>query len=101
MKKLYQIHCGYYDPSVAQAVYEFHVNYFVVAESFEEARLKAKEVPEFKEKKMHVDGVVEINAIDGYQVSLSFDPSLEGASKTISQRHRDLAPQNTKTHSAT
>lgn len=43
--KLYMIHCGFYDPDLCDGLYEGHVNFFVAAESFEDARAKAKLIP--------------------------------------------------------
>ena len=93
MKKLYLVHCGFYDTSLLDGIYESHVNFFVPAESFEEARVNVKFEPEFRDKKMHVDGLQEIHTVQGYQVIVQEDPSLEGKTKIISSRHRDLAPK--------
>ena len=60
---LYLVHCGYYDNEISSGIYEFHVNFMVAAMSFEDARAKAKEIPEFRAKKMHVDGLQEIAAV--------------------------------------
>jgi len=48
MKRLYMVHCGYYDPSVGQGLFENHTNFFVCAEDFEDARAQARENAEFK-----------------------------------------------------
>lgn len=93
-KKLYLVHCGFYDLTLADGIYESHTNFFVVADSFEDARLRAKDQPGFKERKMHVDGVQEINAACGHKIMLERDGSLnENESLIISSRHRDLAPK--------
>ncbi len=89
--KLYLVHCGFYDLEVCDGIYESHVNLLVAAESFEDARSRAKENPVFNSKRMHVDGLQEIEAIDGYRVSLMADASLNGSSRVLSSRHRDLA----------
>lgn len=92
--KLYLVHCGFYDMDLSDGIYESHVNYFVAAGSFEEARAKAKEIPEFKSKRMHVDGVQQIDAVFGHRVRLERDEKLaENASEILSHRHRDLAPK--------
>jgi hypothetical protein len=91
--KLYLVHCGFYDNDLCDGIYESHVNYFVAAESFEEARKKAKEMPEFKSKRMHVDGLQEISAVNGHRVTLSKDISLEDQTVLTSHKHRDLAPK--------
>lgn len=91
--KLYQVHAGFYDTDLCDGIYESHVNFFVAATSFEEARARAKELPEFKAKRMHVDGLVEIAAVGGQRVTMTEDTSLEGKSILINQKHRDLAPK--------
>src|SRR4051812_25211510 len=90
--KLFLVHCGFYDADLADGIYESHVNYFVCAPTFEEARLKAKALPEFKGKRMHVDGIQEIIAVDGFRVALSEDKALNGSSIVTNIKHRDLAP---------
>ncbi|MCB0417445.1 MAG: DUF1543 domain-containing protein [Bdellovibrionaceae bacterium] len=75
--KLYSVHCGYYDRATGDGVYESHVNLFVVATDFADAKKKAKQNPRFKEKKMHVDGLQEISVIDGYRVVLEKTDGLE------------------------
>ncbi len=94
--KLYLIHCGFYDESLCQGLYETHVNFFVVAKSFEEARLRAKQIPEFQRRRMHVDGLQEIAVVDGFKISLSQDLSLNHETQLFTNRHRDLAPASSK-----
>lgn len=91
--KLYLVHCGFYDNEVCDGLYESHVNFFVSAESFEEARAKAKALPEFQAKRMHVDGLQEIQAVSGFKVHLEHDLSLDGQTQIINFKHRDLAPK--------
>jgi hypothetical protein len=91
--KLYLVHCGFYDADVCDGVYESHVNFFVAAESFEEARAKARLLPDFQKKRMHVDGLQEIAAVDGYRIQLSQDPSIAGQTILLNHKHRDLAPK--------
>ena len=93
--KLYLVHCGFYDDEIGGGIYESHTNVFVAAESFEEARLKAKQLPEFKLKRMHVDGLQELAAVSGFRIDLKEDFSLAGASLVMSHKHRDLAPKPT------
>jgi hypothetical protein len=93
MTKLYLVHCGFYDNDVCDGIYESHVNFFVAAVSFEEARKKAKELPEFKGKRMHVDGLQEIQSVDGFSVSLNENADLAGKSVIVNFKHRDLAPK--------
>jgi hypothetical protein len=97
--QLYLVHCGFYDLELSDGIYESHVNYFVAAESFEHARERAKSLPEFRAKKMHVDGVQRIEAVHGHRVVLERDVKLsEEAMAIVSHRHRDLAPK--KPHEA-
>ena len=68
--KLFLVHVGFYDENVSGGFYESHTNYFIVAEDVKEAKKKAKEIPEYKEKKMHIDGIIEIDTVDDYRVVL-------------------------------
>lgn len=91
--KLYLIHCGFYDSDVGNGLYESHVNFFVGALSFEDARAKVKLLPEFQERRMHVDGLQEVSAINGYVVELREEARLNGQTILATQKHRDLAPK--------
>jgi uncharacterized protein len=91
--KLYLVHCGFYDTELCEGIYESHVNFFVAAEGFEDARMRAKLLPEFKSKRMHVDGLQEISAVSGYNIVLSEDANLRGQTVIVSNKHRDLAPK--------
>ena len=82
--KLYLVHCGFYDPEVCDGLCESHVNFFVSANSFEEARLNAKKLPEFQNKRMHVDG---------FHIQLEQDQTLENKTVIVNHKHRDLAPK--------
>lgn len=97
--KLFLVHCGFYDLEICDGIYESHINIHVIAASPEEARLKAKQDPSFVKKRMHVDGIQEIAAINGYRIDLKEDPSLKGESIIVSNRHRDLAPKPATTPS--
>ena len=68
--KLYLIHTGYYDKSIGEGFYEQHTNIFIVAKNAYEAREKAKQTKEYIDKKMHIDGIKEIENIDGYDIQL-------------------------------
>ena len=68
--KLYLIHVGFYDTEIMDALYEQHSNYFVVAENVKDAKKKARQNSTYKKKKMHIDGIQELNIIDGYQIKL-------------------------------
>lgn len=79
---------------LSDGIYESHVNFFVAANDFDEARTRAKEIPDFKSKRMHVDGVQQIDAVLGHRVRLERDPSMtEDQNDIRSHRHRDLAPK--------
>ena len=69
--KLFLVHTGYYDNNISNGFYESHTNYFVVAEDIKEAKTKIKGLDEFKHKKMHIDGIQEIENIDGYDIQLT------------------------------
>ena len=69
--KLFLVHAGFYDDNVSGGFYESHTNYFVVAADAKQAKQKAKLIPEYKDKKMHIDGIKEIDIVDGYRVSLN------------------------------
>jgi hypothetical protein len=94
--KLFLVHCGFYDPEVCEGQYEFHVNFFTAAEDAESARKKAKLIPEFTAKKMHIDGLREISAVDGYLISLAEEPTLQGETLVHGWKYRELAPQPIK-----
>ena len=68
--RLFLVHAGFYDENVSGGFYESHTNYFVVAEDVKDAKSKAKEIPEYKEKKMHIDGIKELDVVNGYKIIL-------------------------------
>ena len=68
--KLFQVHTGFYDPNISDGFYEGHTNIFVCAKDEKEARKKVKEKEEYKKFKMHIDGVPEIDTIEGYKIKL-------------------------------
>ncbi len=70
------VHVGFYDPSIGDGLYESHMNFFVAAADVKEAKTKTLEIPEYKNKKMHIDGIKEISNVDGYKVVL--EKSYEG-----------------------
>tara|TARA_X000000368_G_C22850194_1_gene631782 strand:- start:108 stop:383 length:276 start_codon:yes stop_codon:yes gene_type:complete len=73
--KLFLVHTGYYDDSISNGFYESHTNYFVVAEDIKKAKSKIKGIDEFKNKKMHIDGILEIQNIGNYSVKLEHLPN--------------------------
>ena len=75
--KLYLIHAGYYDSEIMKGLYEQHTNYFVVAENIRDAKNKARKNFMFVKKRMHIDGIQELNVVDGYRLQLMEDNSPE------------------------
>ena len=75
--KLFMVHVGYYDKSIGEGLYETHLNYFVAAKDAKEAKSKAHQLSEFRERSMHIDGMKEISSVDGYKVSLEQDEGSE------------------------
>ena len=67
--KLYLAHLGFYDDRYG--MYEIHINKHVVAKDAKEAKQKLVQDEEFKRLKMHIDGLQEINNIDGYKISIA------------------------------
>ena len=68
--KLFLIHVGFYDTEIMDGIYEQHSNYFVAAENIKDAKRKAKKKSIYKMKEMHIDGIQEINIVDGYRITL-------------------------------
>ncbi|HEY8272710.1 MAG TPA: hypothetical protein VIG33_17580 [Pseudobdellovibrionaceae bacterium] len=48
---------------------------------------------QFQSKRMHIDGLQEIQAVDGFKVFLEHDASLNAQTHIINFKHRDLAPK--------
>ena len=89
--KLYLVHCGFYDRNSGGGVYESHTNFFVAAADFEEARAKAKEISGFQRMNMHVDGIQELQAVNGYDIQLIASP--HAATRVLNFRPRGHAPE--------
>jgi len=89
--KLYLVHCGFYDSEICDGLYESHVNFFIAAQSFEDARAKAKLIPEFKLKKMHIDGLQEVVVVGGHRIQLNEEVELNGETHILNYKYRDLA----------
>ena len=68
--KLFLAHCGFYDKNISGGFYESHTNYFVVAPNAKEAKNRTKEIPEYKNKKMHIDGIREVDVVGDYRIIL-------------------------------
>ena len=69
--KLFQVHTGFYDPSISDGFYEGHTNIFDCAKDEKDARKKVKEKEEYKKFNMHIDGIQEITIVDDYKVELN------------------------------
>jgi hypothetical protein len=89
--KLYLIHCGFYDTEVCEGLYESHANFFIAAPSSDAARAEVKKQADFIKKRMHVDGLQEIQAVNGYRVQLEPNASLQNQTIITNFKHRDLA----------
>jgi len=87
--KLYFIHCGFYDEEISDGIYEFHVNIPVIAADVEEAKKKVRAVPQFIAKKMHIDGIQEIESVGDQKITF-IQNSREIADGVKNIRHRDL-----------
>jgi len=68
--KLFLIHVGFYDPEIMEGLYKQHSNYFVVAQNIKQAKKKALLNPIYKRKIMHIDGIQELNIVDGFRINL-------------------------------
>ena len=73
--KLYLVHAGFYDENISGGFYESHTNYFIAANDIKEAKIKAKQIPEYKKKKMHIDGIKVIEKVENYSIQLLEDKS--------------------------
>ncbi len=91
-KKLYLVHVGFYDEETHFGVYESHTNFFVAASSPQEAKTIVKSMPVYAMKKMHTDGVQEIEAVQGYRINLAHDSSLESKNLVHSYSYNALNP---------
>ena len=77
--KLFMVHVGFYDQSIGDGIYETHLNYFIAAMNAKDAKAKTQNLEEFKAKSMHIDGIKEINTVEGYEVILKeTDSASEG-----------------------
>lgn len=93
--KLFLVHCGFYDANWGSNIFENHTNFFVVAESAAAAKKLVKEKAESKKHRMHIDGIIEVQQVDGYKIELQPTDSQESKFQTHTQR--ELAPKPTPT----
>ncbi|MDA9916339.1 hypothetical protein N9E05_00195 [Gammaproteobacteria bacterium] len=68
--KLFMVHVGFYDAEVGEGIYESHMNFFIAASNAKSAKKKTFNLEQFKNKKMHIDGIKEISDVEGYKVIL-------------------------------
>ncbi len=87
---LFIIHCGYYDEEVMDAIYEFHVNIPVAADSIEAAKDQVRQLPLFQKKKMHIDGIQEIKMVSGYRLNLVRDELSVDSTVIDNHQNRDF-----------
>lgn len=90
---LYLVHVGFYNETWGHNVFENHTNFFVVAENPQDARAKVKAKGEVKQWRMHIDGIIHIEQVDGYKIELTPTSSTQTIMNTTA--HRELAPQPT------
>lgn len=91
--QLYLVHVGYYDAGLGQGIFESHADLVIAATSFEEARAKAKAQGIEQGQKVHIDGMLRIDAVEGFAVTLQESPELNGRSVLASNKERELAPK--------
>jgi len=65
---LFLVHTGFYDENNSDGFYEQHSNILVVANNVFEAKENVKKNNHFIDKNMHIDGIKQINVIDGYRI---------------------------------
>ena len=85
--KLYLIHVGFYDSELMDGLYEQHGNFFVVAKNAKEAKTRAKMNQVFQNKNMHIDGIQELNLVDGYRVNLVKET---GTKETVNYSYNEV-----------
>ena len=67
-----------------------------MADNFDDAKSKAKHLDIVKEKKMHIDGMQLIEAVNGYSIVLEATESLNGQDKISTNKFRELASKPNK-----
>ena len=77
--KLFMVHVGFYDDDVGEGIYESHINIFVAAGNPKSTKKKIMSMDKFRDKKMHIDGIKEINNVDDYEVHLIKNPKQKKA----------------------
>ena len=85
--KLFMVHVGFYDEEIGEGIYESHVNFFVAAGNVKSAKKKTFQMEKFKNKKMHIDGIQEINVVQDYQIKLE---AANGKSETLTYGYDEI-----------
>ena len=67
---LYMMHVGFYDHSIGEGIYESHINYFIAASDPKDAKTKVLALEEFQDRNMHIDGIKELDSVNGYKIIL-------------------------------
>jgi hypothetical protein len=83
---LYIAHLGYYDSKIS--IYELHTNIHIVAPDIKTARDRIKNLPMYKTKDMHIDGIEELLTIDGYTILATKSDSPSKKNRIF--KHEDL-----------
>lgn len=91
--QLYLVHVGYYDSGLGQGIFESHADLVIAATSFEEARIKAKAQGLEHGQKVHIDGILRIDTVEGFSVNLVQDANSYGKTILTSNKERELAPK--------
>jgi hypothetical protein len=63
-----------------------------VAANADEAKQNAKLMPDYRAKMMHVDGILEIDAVQGCRIKLDHEAELDGRSVMNGLSYDDLHP---------
>jgi len=92
--KLYLIHTGYYDKSIGEGFYEQHMNIFIAAKDAYSAKKKVKKNNDYLAKKMHIDGIKEIETIDGYDIKLKKSKTKQKVTSFNHYQSRFLKSEN-------
>lgn len=85
--KLFVVYCGYFD-NLSGGVYESKINLFIIAESLEQAKMKASLSDQVKQYNMHIDSAQEIEMINGY--TLNFQQTGGNETKIYNHNFREF-----------
>lgn len=91
--KLFLVHCGFYDPDLEGGLYENHTNFMICAKDWQEAKQRVKQMTSFKKRKMHIDGLMEIEAVEGYRIRCDKDSELGGKTRLSQLKYGSRVPK--------